>query len=74
MKPEFGNLEHIKILEKGIMCVCGHSKGDHWSEGCNKYDKDGKEVWCECECGDNHIKIDDCGCEGFKIDPNPPPL
>ena len=65
---EFGNMEHIKLAEKGIICECGHAKTEHDCYGnCQEKDINGNEVRCECECGDTHWATKDCDCSKFKI-------
>lgn len=65
MKLEFGNLEHIKRLQAGIMCVCGHGKLAHNDyiglTGCGG--KGSEEKWMECE-----YDYPDCECDGFEED------
>lgn len=65
MKLEFGNPQHIEKANRGIICVCGHSKSDHCSNGCNG-EGEGKE-WHICDCGNEHEKAADCKCDGLKI-------
>lgn len=65
-KLEFGNQEHIKLAEKGVMCMCGHAKAEHGDYGCHANLTE--EVDCECsECGDWHSYRPECECDEFEI-------
>ena len=69
IKLEFGNLEHLAIVQAGIMCSCSHSKADH-SNGIGYCLKD-EVVDCECDdCGDEHQKTVECSCKNFKLNEN----
>ena len=63
-KLEFGNPEHIELAEKGVLCVCKHPKSDHVSWGCQK---EINEIYCQCDCGDEHTKTEECSCSNFRL-------
>ena len=66
---EFGNMEHIKLAEKGIICQRGHAKASHNQYGdCSEKDVNDKEVKCYCECGDEHWAAAECDCVEFKLE------
>lgn len=55
LKLEFGNPDHVKLAERGMICTCGHEKIYH-SSNCGHNADDGGNV---------HTKPKSCSCDEF---------